>query len=239
MLRGLILAAVLVCATSVQAQTLHPLPRQPAGVAWPGADWETAPLPADVDRAAYDLAVTEAFAGVHPLMGETRAVVVVQGGRIVFERYNEGFTRDTRLISWSVAKSVTQALVGTAVLQGRVAIDTPMGNPHWRAGDRRGSITWRDWLNMVDGQDYLEIGAPSILANDVTHMLYGAFRGGSAADPRSRHVLELQLGRHDHHRRCADARYCARPAKRHRPAQSHARMDADVVVSTDRHEPGG
>jgi CubicO group peptidase (beta-lactamase class C family) len=55
-----------------------------------------------------------------------------------------------------------------------------MGNPHWRAGDRRASITWRDWLNMVDGQDYLEIGAPSILANDVTHMLYGRGRGDTA-----------------------------------------------------------
>ena len=76
MLRRLAIAAVLAFATSAQAQ-LHPLPAQPPGVAWPGADWETAPLPDDVDRAAYDLAVTEAFAGVHPLMGETRAVVIV------------------------------------------------------------------------------------------------------------------------------------------------------------------
>lgn len=181
MLRSVLAAAFFVFATSAAAaQALYPLPPQPPGVAWPAQDWETAPLPADVDRAALDLAVTEAFAGVHPQMGETRAAVVVQGGRIVFERYNDGFTRDTRLVSWSVAKSVTQALVGAAVLQDRVAIDTPMGSPHWRAGDRRASITWRDWLNMVDGQDYLEIGAPSVLANDVTHMLYGRGRGDTA-----------------------------------------------------------
>ena len=181
MLRGVLAAAVLVFAGgAAAAQELYPLPPQPAGVAWPTQDWQTAPLPADVDRAAFDLAVTEAFAGMHPQMGETRAVVVVQGGRILFERYNDGYSRDTRLISWSVAKSVTHALVGAAVLQGRVAIDAPMGNPHWRAGDRRASITWRDWLNMVDGQDYLEIGAPSILANDVTHMLYGRGRGDTA-----------------------------------------------------------
>jgi CubicO group peptidase (beta-lactamase class C family) len=180
MLRGMVAAAVLMFAGAAAGQELHPLPPQPAGAPWPTQDWETAPLPADADRAAIDLAVTEAFAGVHPLMGETRAVLVVQGGRIVFERYHDGFTRDTRLISWSVAKSVTHALVGAAVLQGRVSIDTPMGNPHWRAGDRRASITWRDWLNMVDGQDYLEIGAPSILANDVTHMLYGSGRMDTA-----------------------------------------------------------
>lgn len=180
MLRGMFAAMFLFIATGAAAQELYPLPHQPAGVAWPTQEWETASLPADVDRAAFDLAVTEAFAGPHPLMGETRAVVVVQSGRIVFERYGEGYTRDTRLVSWSVAKSVTQALVGAAVLQGRVAIDAPMGSPHWRAGDRRASIPWREWLNMVDGQDYLEIGAPSILANDVTHMLYGRGRSDTA-----------------------------------------------------------
>jgi CubicO group peptidase (beta-lactamase class C family) len=182
MLRSALAAAFVFCATAgvAAAQQLHPLPTQPAGVGWPTQEWQTAPLPDDVDRAAYDLAVTEAFAGVHPQFGETRAVVIVQGGRIVFERYADGYSQDMRLVSWSVAKSVTHALVGAAVLQGRVAIDTPMGSPHWRAGDRRASISWRDWLNMVDGQDYLEIGAPSILANDVTHMLFGRGRGDTA-----------------------------------------------------------
>jgi len=181
MLRGAIAALILACVSgAAAAQALHPLPPQPAGLAWPAADWATAPLPADVDRAAFDLAVTEAFAGPHELFGETRAVIVVQGGVIVFERYADGFSRDTRLISWSMAKSVTQALVGVAVGEGRVSINAPMGSPHWRAGDRRASITWRDWLQMVDGQDYTEIGAPSVLENDVTHLLYGRGRGDTA-----------------------------------------------------------
>jgi hypothetical protein len=114
MLREVLAAAFLVFASGAAAQELYPLPPQPAGLAWPTQEWETAPLPADVDQATLDLAVTEAFAGVHPLMGETRAVLVVQGGRIVFERYNDGYSRDTRLISWSMAKSVTQAFVGAA-----------------------------------------------------------------------------------------------------------------------------
>ncbi|MEZ5961130.1 MAG: serine hydrolase [Hyphomonadaceae bacterium] len=172
MLRGLFAALVLVFAASAQAQTLHPLPPQPAGVAWPGADWETAALPADVDRAAYDLAVTEAFAGVHPQLGETRAVVIVQSGRIVFERYGDGYTRDMRLNSWSVGKSLTHALVGAAVLQGRLGIEAPMGNPAWRAGDRRASITWRQWLQMVDGLDYQESNAEVSQAGNA-RMLFG------------------------------------------------------------------
>lgn len=180
MLRAMFMAAVLGAAGAAAAQPLHPLPSQPAGVAWPTRQWATAEPARDVDRARLDRAITEAFAGVHPQMGETRAVVLVQSGRIVFERYAPGFGPDTRLVSWSVAKSFTQAMVGAAVLQGRIAIDAPMGSPHWRAGDRRAAITWRQWLNMVDGQEYLEIGAPSILANDVTHMLYGRGRGDTA-----------------------------------------------------------
>ncbi|MGE0740398.1 MAG: serine hydrolase domain-containing protein [Hyphomonadaceae bacterium] len=179
MLRGALIAAVLAFATSAGAQALHPLPPQPAGVAWPGQDWETAPLADDVDGAAFDLAITEAFAGEHPLMGETRAVVIVQGGRLVFERYGEGYSRDTRLVSWSMAKSFTQALVGAAVMQGRVSIDAPMGNPNWRAGDRRASITWRQWLQMVDGLDYLET-AENIAFGGNARMLFGDGRMDTA-----------------------------------------------------------
>jgi len=180
MLRGALLAAALVLAGAAHAQDLTPLRSQPAGVPWPTQDWQTAPPPARLDRATFDLAVTQAFAGRHDLMGETRAVVIVQSGRIVFERYGDGYGPDMRLVSWSMAKSFTHALVGAAVLQGRVGIDAPMGSPHWRAGDRRASITWRQWLQMVDGQDYTEIGAPSVLDNDVTHLLYGAGRSDTA-----------------------------------------------------------
>jgi len=175
MLRVVFVAAILAFAASAHAQTLPPLPPQPAGVAWPGADWEAAQLPADVDRAAYDLAVTEAFAGPHPQMGETRAVVIVQGGRLVFERYGDGYTRDTRLNSWSVGKSITHALVGAAVLQGRLSIDAPMGNPAWRAGDRRASITWRQWMQMVDGLDYNE-NAANVAEAGNARMLFGEGR---------------------------------------------------------------
>lgn len=188
MLRGLLAATILVFATAAEAQQLYPLPAQPAGVAWPAADWETAPLPNDVDRAAYDLAVTEAFAGVHPQMGETRAVVIIQSGRLVFERYGDGYSRDTRLVSWSMGKSITHALVGAAVLQGRIAIDTPMGNPAWRAGDRRASTTWRQWLQMVDGLDYNE-SADDVAQAGNARMLFGEGRNDVARWAASRPLL--------------------------------------------------
>lgn len=159
---------------------LVPLPAQAADVAWPTREWPTGPLPASLDRAALDqlLAVV---GQKHPTMGETRAVVIIQGGRLVLERYAPGFGAGTALISWSVAKSITQALVGIAVARGLVDIDKPMGNPRWAPGDPRAAITWRQWMNMVDGQQFNEIGVSSVTQHDSARMLFGEGRRDVAA----------------------------------------------------------
>lgn len=175
MLRGVLGLLVLSWASVAAAQPLHRLPAQPFGVVWPTSAWPTAALPRDLDRAAFDLAITEAFAGPHERLGETRAVVIVQGGQLVYERYGEGYSAETRQVSWSMAKSITHALVGAAVLQGRVSIDAPMGNPRWRGGDRRAAITWRQWLQMVDGSDYIET-ADNVANSGNANMLFGPGR---------------------------------------------------------------
>ena len=81
---------------------------------------------------------------------------------------------DMRLVSWSMAKSVTQALVGVAVQQGRVNVDAPMGNPRWRPDDRRAQIPWRTWLQMTDGQRYLEIEAKTVANSDASRESFSA-----------------------------------------------------------------
>jgi CubicO group peptidase (beta-lactamase class C family) len=183
MLRAICLSVGLAftAAAAAAAQQLAPLPPQPAGVAWPTRDWQVGELPGDMDRPSFDLAMTEAFGGADIGYGQTRAVLIVQHGRIVFERYAPGFDQNTRLISWSMAKSFTQAFVGAAALQGRLSIEAPMGNPHWGAGDRRSSITWRQWLSMVDGQKYVEIGATGVMDNGAAHLLYGEGADDTAA----------------------------------------------------------
>jgi CubicO group peptidase (beta-lactamase class C family) len=168
--------ALLCCAATAEAK-LVPLPPQPADVAWPTADWATGPLPQGVNAAEFQAAMNDAFGDARiPALGETREVVIIQGGRLVHEQYAPGYSRDTRLVSWSMAKSVTQALVGVAVQQGLVSIDRPMGSPYWEATDRRAQIPWRTWLQMTDGQRYLEIGAPSVTASDAAKKLFGPGR---------------------------------------------------------------
>jgi CubicO group peptidase (beta-lactamase class C family) len=167
----------LLSATSAAAE-LVPLPPHPAGVPCPTTEWPTG-APEGVDARALDeaLRVTE---GPRPVMGETRAVVIIQHGRLVAERYMSGYGPSTPLISWSMAKSITQALLGIAVRRGLVDLDRPMGNPRWAADDRRQQIPWRQWSNMIDGQAYDEIGAEPPTKNDAAKMLYGPGRGDVA-----------------------------------------------------------
>ena len=50
--------------------------------------------------------------------GGARGIVVLQDGKLVAERYAEGYDRNTPLLGWSMTKTVTGMLVGTLV--GRV-----------------------------------------------------------------------------------------------------------------------
>ena len=141
------------------AQGGTPLPPQPPGVPWPTASWPEGR--ADVtDAAAFQRAQEQLFEpkgrGGLP---DTRALLVVQGGRLVFERYAENFGPESRFRSWSMAKSVTQALVGILVREGRLALDDPAPVPAWRAdGDPRGALTLRHLLTMTSGLDNADGG---------------------------------------------------------------------------------
>ena len=130
-----------------------PLPPHTPGVGWPTESWPEADLPGDVDGRTLAGAVAELFAASgRGGLGDTRALLVVRGGSIVFERYAEGFGRDSRFQSWSMAKSITNALVGILVREGKLDIEAPAPVAVWRSpGDPRGAITLRHMLRMSSG----------------------------------------------------------------------------------------
>ena len=92
-------------------------------------------------------------------MGATRAVVVLQDGKPVIERYAPGYGPDTRFISWSMAKSVTSTMVGQLVAAGKLNLDAPAPIPAWHrdAGDPRGKITLLQMLHMESGLRHREV----------------------------------------------------------------------------------
>jgi len=103
----------------------------------------------------------------------TRAVIVVQDGRIVAERYAPGFGPDTRQIGWSMTKSVTAALVGILVGQGKLALDRPAPVAEWRRpGDPRGAITLDQLLRMTSGLAFIEDYTAGF--SDVVFMLFAS-----------------------------------------------------------------
>jgi CubicO group peptidase (beta-lactamase class C family) len=82
----------------------------------------------------------------------TKAVVVVHDGRVIAERYAPGYGVDTPLLSWSVAKSVTNALLGILVRQGRLTVEQPAPVAAWRdPSDPRHGITVDMLLRMKSG----------------------------------------------------------------------------------------
>ncbi|NJM49914.1 MAG: serine hydrolase [Sphingomonadales bacterium] len=112
-----------------------------------------------------------------PALSETRAVLVMHGGRIVAERYAPGYGPDSKLISWSMAKTVTATLMGLMIADGRLALDEPAPVAEWQqTNDPRSKITIRHLLYMSSGLDHTEAVEPGnpepIYETDTPRMLF-------------------------------------------------------------------
>ena len=141
-----------------------------------------------LDRAppdpALEQALDEAFADpASAPPPRTRAIVIVQRGRIVAERYAPGFGPDVPLPGWSMTKSVVGALAGVLVARGAWRLDAPAPVPEWRApGDPRGAITLEQLLGMKSGLEFEEsYGNP---LSDVNVMLWASGDTGAFAAAR-------------------------------------------------------
>lgn len=119
-----------------------------------------------------------AFAEPNPGQPQrTRAVVVLHRGKVVAERYAPGFTAQTPLLGWSMTKSVTNALIGLLVQDGKLNLDAPAPLQEWQKDARR-NITLRQLLQMTSGlafeEDYGKV-------SDATKMLFTAPNAGAVA----------------------------------------------------------
>lgn len=167
--------------TDVADVPLVPLPAHPAGLAWPTERWPTGPVPEGVDLDP----LLDAAMDREGELARTRAVVVVHAGRLVAERYGdrtdawgettgEPVDAATPLISWSMAKSMLHAVVGTLVAEARLELDAPAPVPEWAGDDPRGAITLQHLLEMRDGLDFVEDYDPDGATSHVIDMLFGS-----------------------------------------------------------------
>ena len=97
-----------------------------------------------------------------------RALVVVKNGRIVGERYADGFSSTTPFMGWSMAKTVTAALVGRSVMLDGLDVNAKVPFDGWN-NDERKQIKLTDLLGMASDLEWNE-GYGTV--SDVTRLLY-------------------------------------------------------------------
>lgn len=111
--------------------------------------------PGDPALAARLEPIAKALVDDHTYNGTPFAFVVLHEGAIVAERYRPGITEDTRLLSWSMGKSFTNALIGLMAGDGLLDIYAPMDIPQWKDDNRR-AITLNDLMQMQSGLEWNE-----------------------------------------------------------------------------------
>lgn len=98
----------------------------------------------------------------------TRSVLVLYKNKIVAEKYDDGFNKNSKILGWSMTKSITATIFGILQHQGKYNVNTPAPIAEWKNDDRK-IITTNDLLHMNSGlawsEDYTAI-------SDATKMLF-------------------------------------------------------------------
>lgn len=146
------------------ATDLPPLPTQPVGVEWPTEGWvKGEPNPSDAAR--FEQLTNEIFNLEGP-QGVTYALLIAKGGELVYERYDHGANAIYLQYSWSMAKSIAQALAGILVARGDLDLYAPAPVPEWQ-NDARREITLDQLLRMSSGlafqEDYVDGAASDVI----------------------------------------------------------------------------
>lgn len=82
----------------------------------------------------------------------TAGVLVIREGRAVAEQYRPGFGPHSGYRTWSTAKSISASLIGIAVGDGLIDLDSPIPIAEWQGpADPRGAITWKQLMWMSSG----------------------------------------------------------------------------------------
>lgn len=179
------LPAEAVACSEQSADQAQGFPPQPEDIPFPTRQWPEGDLPPVVDGAALDEAAEEAFANEADL--RVRAVVIVHGGKIVYEAYSpntgimpgQGDGPNTLLPGHSLAKSFTSALVGILVRECQLDVYAPANVPEW-SSDERSTISIDDMLRMSSGLSWTEGLYPD--NEDQSNMLEAEDSAAYAAD---------------------------------------------------------
>lgn len=121
-----------------------------------------------IDYNKLNAAVANAFDKKGIIDKRTRSFLVLYKNKIVAEKYDDGFNKNSKILGWSMTKSITATIFGILQHQGKYNINTPAPIAEWKNDDRK-IITTSYLLHMNSGlawdEDYTAI-------SDATKILF-------------------------------------------------------------------
>ncbi|MFV8365483.1 serine hydrolase domain-containing protein [Flavobacterium sp. XS1P27] len=124
----------------------------------------------NVDYTKLNAAVANAFDAKGQIKKRTRSLLVIYKDKIIAEKYDTGFDKNSKILGWSMTKSITSAMFGVLEKQRKFDIDDPAPIPEWK-NDSRKLITTSDLLHMNSGLQWVE---DYTTISDVSKMLFQA-----------------------------------------------------------------
>ena len=109
----------------------------------------------NIDYKKLNVAVENAFDKNGEKKKRTRSVIVIYKDKIIAEKYVDGFNKNSKILGWSMTKSITGTLFGILQKQGKIDIVKPAPIDEWK-NDERAKITLNDLLHMNSGLEWEE-----------------------------------------------------------------------------------
>lgn len=80
----------------------------------------------------------------------TRSLLIVYNNQLITEQYAKGFNPNTKQMGWSMAKSITNAMLGILTKQGKLNMSSPAPIEEWQQDDRK-KITLTNLAQLNSG----------------------------------------------------------------------------------------
>ena len=125
---------------------------------------------ANVDYAKLNAAVANAFDAKGIVDKRTRSLLVIYKDKIIAEKYDTGFDKNSKILGWSMTKSITATLFGILAKEGKYNVNKRAPIAEWENDDRK-IITTSDLLHMNSGLAWEENYSTIC---DATKMLFQA-----------------------------------------------------------------
>ena len=143
--------------------------KKPKNLAFPFGDNDpTDTFFSNINYGKLQKAIDDAFDQKGNKLKRTRSVLVVYKDKIVGEKYDIGFSKKSKILGWSMTKSITATMFGILQYQRKMDVSKPAPIAQWR-NDKRSKITINDLLHMNSG---LEWNENYETISDATRMLF-------------------------------------------------------------------